>query len=181
MADPVIGKLGSLAIRNTGMEGNPAVEKQGPSKFDAVKDVAKAEKAEASTLPSAVEKISEPEKKQLVSEVRQRMETNPASSPREVYGPDMTQRSQQIGELRKKVDKLPKNEFSNNVTARLDQIDSQFRKAGEMLDKVTTMNDPRGLLQLQMQLYQVTQNVEIVSKAVEQVNSGVKQVLQTQL
>lgn len=181
MADPIVGKVGAAIVRNTGVEGNPAIEKQGPSKFDAVKNQAAAGKADGVTLPPAVEQVPEAQKQQLLSEVRQRMESNPAASPREVYGPEVAKAGEQIGSLRNRVTKLPKNDFSNNVTARLDLIDSQFRKAGGMLDKISTMNDPRGLLQLQMQLYQVSQNVELVSKAVEQVNSGVKQVLQTQL
>lgn len=181
MADPVVGKVGAAVVRNLGVEGNPAIEKQGPSKFDAVKEQAAAGKAEAAKLPPAIEQVPEADKQQIVSEVRQRIESNPAANPREVYGPEVARQGERIGALRKRVEQLPRSEFGGSVTARLDQIDAQFRQAGGMLEKISSMNDPRSLLQLQMQLYQVSQNIELVSKAVEQVNSGVKQVLQTQL
>lgn len=181
MGDPVVGKIGSAAIQSTLAEGNVALDKQSPSKFDAVQADAAAAKAEAAQLPPMLEQVPATDRQQLVSDVRQRMESSPAAAPREVYGPEMAQQSERLEGVRKRVSNLPKSDFSVSVTARLDQIDSQFRSAGSMLEKITSMNDPRSLLQLQMQLYQVSQNVEIVSKAVEQVNSGVKQVLQTQV
>ncbi|MCU0227877.1 MAG: hypothetical protein MUF01_09590 [Bryobacterales bacterium] len=181
MADPVVGKLGSAVIQGTLAEGNVAVEKQGPSKFDAVQAEAAATKMEAAELPTLVEQVPETEKQQLVSDVRQRMESHPASVPQQVYAPEMTQQSARLESVRTRVAALPREDLRVAFTARLDQIDRQFRQAGGMLEKITTMNDPRALLQLQMQLYQVSQNVEMVSKAVEQVNSGVKQVLQTQV
>ncbi|MCW5964620.1 MAG: hypothetical protein KIT83_11325 [Bryobacterales bacterium] len=181
MADGVVGKVGSAAIQGTLAEGNVALEKQGPSKFDAVQAETAASKAEATELPPMLEEVPASNRQEIVSEVRQRMESNPAAAPKEVYGLEMARESARLEGIRKRVAGLPKSDFSTTVTARLDKIDSQFRNAGNMLEKITSMNDPRSLLQLQMQLYQVSQNVEIVSKAVEQVNSGVKQVLQTQV
>lgn len=181
MADPVIGKLGATMVQGAAVEGNLATEKLGPSKFDAVSQETAAGKTEAAELPPAVQEVSASERQQLISEVRQRIEANPAASPQQVYAPDMARQAERIGSTRKRVEALPKSDFSISVTARLDQIDSQFRSAGSLLNKITSIDDPRSLLQLQMQLYQVSQNVEIVSKAVEQVNSGVKQVLQTQI
>lgn len=184
MVDPVTSKAGSAAAQKltqkNGVEGSPAIEKQGPSKFDAVQGEAAARTADA-RLPPPVEKVSEADRKQLIGEVRLRMEANPKASPLQVFAPEMATQSERIEQVRKRAEALPKSPFSDAVTQRLDQIDTQFRSAGSMLNKIPSMSDPRSLLQLQMQLYQVTQNVEIVSKAVEQVNSGVKQVLQTQL
>ncbi len=181
MADPVVAKVGSAAIQGTLAEGNVALEKQGPSKFDAIQAQAAAAKPEAAELPALVEQVPEAERQQMIGEIRNRMESSPSAAPREVFGPEIAQQAERLESVRKRVAALPQEGLRSNVTARLEQIDSQFRQAGNMLDKISTMNDPRSLLQLQMQLYQVSQNVEIVSKAVEQVNSGVKQILQTQV
>jgi hypothetical protein len=37
------------------------------------------------------------------------------------------------------------------------------------------------MMKVQMQMYQLTENLELMSKVVDQVTSGVKSILQTQL
>ena len=41
--------------------------------------------------------------------------------------------------------------------------------------------DPKSLLNVQVQFYQVAENMELLSKVVDQVSSGAKTVMQTQV
>ena len=59
-------------------------------------------------------------------------------------------------------------------------LEEQFQKSGDLIQGVTDM-DPKSLLNVQMQLYQLSGNIELMSKLVEQVSSGVKTMLQIQI
>ncbi len=181
MADPVSLKTGLGGIPITGAEGATPVEKKsGAGSFAAVKEEVAASKEKAQ-LPPAVESVSEAERKQLISDVRQRMESSPGAKPQEVYGPDMQGAETRMNKLRRRVEQLPKGAEADALKQRLELVDQQYQGAARMLEKMPAMDDPRKLLQLQMQMYQMSQNLELVSKTVEQVNSGVKQIMQTQV
>jgi hypothetical protein len=62
----------------------------------------------------------------------------------------------------------------------LTSIATQVQQTGQLINNMKD-TDPQSLLNVQMQMYQMSQNVEIMSKVVDQVNSGVKTVLQTQV
>ena len=44
-----------------------------------------------------------------------------------------------------------------------------------------SMDDPKQLLQMQMEVYKLAENVEIMSRTVSETASGVKTILQTQV
>jgi len=50
-----------------------------------------------------------------------------------------------------------------------------------LLDSLKNTQNPQDLMKIQMQMYQLGENLELMSKVVEQVTSGVKSILQTQL
>ena len=60
-------------------------------------------------------------------------------------------------------------------------MDSQFQSAGQMVNSLRGTESPGDLMKIQMQMYQLTENLELTSKVVEQVTSGVKSILQTQV
>jgi hypothetical protein len=64
---------------------------------------------------------------------------------------------------------------------RLNSLDTQFQDSGKILDGMSNMSSPGDMLKFQMQMYQFSQNMELMSKTVEQVTSGAKQILQTQV
>ena len=86
-----------------------------------------------------------------------------------------------LDRLKGRVERLPKSDLTAELKQRLESIDGQYQSTNKMMDKLQNMSDPRSLLKLQVEMYQITQNLEMVSKAVEQVNSGVKQIMQTQV
>jgi hypothetical protein len=86
-----------------------------------------------------------------------------------------------ITQLTKRVNALPKTPAFDPVRQRLASVDSQFQSAGQMVQGLRGTESPGDLMKIQMQMYQLTENLEIVSKVVEQVTSGVKSILQTQV
>lgn len=104
-----------------------------------------------------------------------------ATSPEQVFGPDLTKIENDLGKLRKNVEKIPKTAEFEPMWTRLEGLEQQFSNTGMKVKELASLEDPRAMLELQMQVYQITQNFEIISKVVEQVNSGVKQIVQTQV
>jgi hypothetical protein len=49
------------------------------------------------------------------------------------------------------------------------------------MNSARSAENPGDLMKLQMQMYQLTENLELMSKVVEQVTSGMKTLLQTQV
>jgi hypothetical protein len=60
----------------------------------------------------------------------------------------------------------------------LNLIEQQYQKSGDLIGRVKNM-DPQSLLKAQVQLYQLSENMELLSKVVEQMTSGVKTIMQT--
>lgn len=176
MPDPVVGKAGSAIAHIGPKEAAIEAEKKGPSKFDRVQGEIASGQEQASPMPPPVEGVSDAQRKELIGEVRRKMEANPAGDPKQVFGPEMKETETGVARLRHRVQQLPP---SSEVHGRLEQIEAQFRNAQSALDKLPDMTDPRSLLKMQIEMYTMSQNIELVSKAVEQVNSGVKTVMQT--
>ncbi len=180
MADPVISKVGASATQAVPKEGLAETGKKGPSNFDKVQDTVAEQQQAQRQLPPPVENVSEAQRKNLVSEVRRKMEANPSGSPKAVFGPELRDTGVQLERLRRRADTVP-GTSSSAIQTRLGQIESQYQQTTAALDKLPGMTDPRSLLKMQIEMYTMTQNIELVSKAVEQMNSGVKTVMQTQV
>ena len=93
----------------------------------------------------------------------------------------MQQSKVQLERLQARVDRLPKGSAAESVKKRLAFIEDKFQASEKVLQGLKGMDSPRDLLKLQMEMYMVTQNIEIVSKVVEQTTGGIKQVMQTQV
>lgn len=180
MSDHLIGKVGTGVPAKIGGDSAPSAEKKGPSRFDAVQKEAATESQKAS-LPPAVNSVSDAKRKELVSEVRRASEAHPTESPQRVWGPELKDAGTHLDRLKGRVERLPKSELTAQLQQRLESIDGQYQSTNKMMGQLQDMTDPRSMLKLQVEMYQITQNLEMVSKAVEQVNSGVKQIMQTQV
>ncbi len=184
MADPVISKAGGQIAGAGPAAGaeTAAKAKQGPSNFDRVqKSVAAAREAGPTALPPMVEHVTPTERRALAGEVRRKQDAQPDAGVRGVFGSDLQQAGAQLGELRRRVDSVPKTGAAGAIELRLNQIEGQYQNAAAALERLGNLSDPRSLLQMQIQMYAMTQNLEVVSKAVEQLNSGVKTIMQTQV
>jgi hypothetical protein len=155
------------------------------TKFEQVKNKAAglqdAEKNASVSLPDPVQGVNPQEQKQLLSDLRRRVETSGARSPQELFRAEVEQTRVTLQKLRKQVDALPRDPGANTIRERLETIESSFTGAEQMLAGMRNLDSPKELLRMQIQLYNMTQNIEMVSKVVEQLSGGTKQLLQTQI
>lgn len=181
MANPLAVKGGPVAPAVKGGAGAES-GKAGPSGFDKVRETVRGRQAgETAQLPPAVTQVSAEQKRQLEADLRKRLQQARGGSPREVFRADMKKARTAMQGLSNRIEALPKTSAFEPVRTRFAAIENQFRASGKLLNNVGSVDSPRELLKVQMQMYQLTQNIEIVSKVVEQVNAGVKQILQTQV
>jgi hypothetical protein len=174
--DPVISKAGARPISPRQDAGQPSPKSQ-PSKFDKVR--VNLQNQVTPQLPPPAAANAAEQKRVLESQLRQRMQQ--ARTPADMFRTDLNGARRTLDGLHARVDALPKTPAFEPLRARLQGIETQFNATGKLLDGLSHTNDPRELLKVQMQVFEITQNLEIISRVVEQVNTGVKSVLQTQV
>ena len=181
MADPIITKTAVKPL-DVGLEKDAASPaKTGESKFDKVRTRLMDEQAQQVKIPPEIKQVSMEQKKVLQADLSQRLKQTGATSPHKLFAVDMKRAKEGIEHLNKRVDGLPKTPAFEPIRNRLASIDSQFQNAGNLMNSVKGMESPGDLLKVQMQMYQLSENLELMSKVVEQVTSGVKSILQTQV
>ncbi len=179
MADPVISRslVSKVAPKTGGLEG-PGAGPKGPP-FEQVRQQMAQKPPETIQMPASAPAPTPEVKKAQTAELHGKLRG--ATSPDQVFGPDMAKIETDMGKLRKSVDKIPKTSEFEPLWNRLEGLEQQFSSTGAKAKNLGSLDNPRAMLQLQLEVYQLSQNFEIVSKVVEQVNSGVKQIVQTQL
>ena len=70
---------------------------------------------------------------------------------------------------------------ADSLRNRFQQLESQFRVIGNDLNETATQGDPIQLLKLQNDIYQIDEELELLSRVVEQATSGIRSLLQTQI
>ncbi len=68
-----------------------------------------------------------------------------------------------------------------SLSNRLDLLNSRFRVLGNELEKSAAQNDPMQLLRLQNDIYQIDEELELLSRVVDQTTGGIRSLLQTQI
>ena len=86
-----------------------------------------------------------------------------------------------LHQLTQRVSALPKTSASNLICSRLVELESQYQIVGSAVDQISTSATPEQLLRLQKDMYQISENIGLLSKMVDQLTTGVKSVLQTQI
>jgi hypothetical protein len=150
-----------------------------PSKFDTISNQIAQKIGADVKLPSAA-----PTSIQPISAVQtslgQQLQQTKAASPAEFFQTGMKSTRLALDKLSNAVAGLPPKSNSSALQARLKDLEQQFQKSGDLIKGMNDM-DPKSLLNVQMQLYQLTGNIEVMSKVVEHMTSGVKTMLQTQV
>jgi len=111
--------------------------------------------------------------KQQLAQTDTRSAVVPVSGGMKSTGVEMNKPAASAGNL------APQNSFSP-FRERLNVLEQQFQKSGDLIQGMSDM-DPKSLLNVQMQLYQLSGNIELMSKLVDQASSGVKTMLQVQV
>lgn len=86
-----------------------------------------------------------------------------------------------VDQLAKRVNAMPKTPAFQPLRDRLLSIDNQFQSAGKLVNSIKGGESPQEIMKIQMSMYQLTENMELMSKVVDQVTSGTKSILQTQV
>ena len=173
MAEPV-GKIAAKTVEQQPQTAKP--EKQGPSKFDKRKAELDAQRT---TLPAEVTKVPAEQMQVLESNLRKRMERT--TNAQDVFKVDLRELRGRLDVVSRQVAAVPKTPTTDAVHNRLLTIESQFQRANKVIQGLGSATSPQEMLQVQMQMYQMTQNVELMAKFVEQMTGGVKSILQTQV
>ena len=181
MVDPIVSKVPAKSVNNLGDEGATSGVKTGESKFDKVRARLQEEQAGSVQMPPEVKQISPEQTKVLQSQLNQRVQQAKSTSAPELYGADLKHAKTRLDTLTSRVNALPKTPAFDPLRQRLTSVDNQFQAAGKLVNSLSGQQSPADLMKVQMQMYQMTENLELMSKVVEQVSSGVKSILQTQL
>jgi type III secretion system YscI/HrpB-like protein len=152
--------------------------KSTPSKFDRLRADLNGQSTSAAQLPPKVTAVSDQQKQLLENDLRRKLETG--KSPQEIFGADMKQLCTGITDLNRQVAAVPDTSAFAPLRQRLESIESDFNASTKLL-KSPALDDPNKLLQMQMEVYKLTSNVEILSRTVSEAASGAKTILQTQV
>ena len=178
--NPVVNKTVAKTVEPKQDLGS--VQQKGqPSKFDKVRVQLQDQQAGSLQLPPEVTQVSMQQKKVLESQLRKRLaHAKPGDAP-QMFKVDMQKARTGLNNLTQRVNALPKVPAFDALRNRLVKIESGFNETGKLVNGLGKADSPRDLLKVQMQMYQLTQNMELVSKVVEQVSGGIKSILQTQV
>jgi hypothetical protein len=153
--------------------------KAGPSKFDVISSQI-AQKVSASVKLPSVAQPSAQQISSIDSGLKQRLQQTDARSAPEFFRVEMKDTRLKMDKLGQAVGKLPPQTTFSPFRERLTVIEQQFQRSGDLIQNMKDM-DPKSLLNVQVQLYQLSENIGLMSKLVEQVSSGVKMMLQIQV
>ncbi len=103
------------------------------------------------------------------------------SSPTALLSPKLEQMSSSITTLSNRVAAVGGSGSTGPLRGRLESLENQFRRVGSNVKVAGPQTDPMQLLKLQHEIYQIDEELEVLSKVVEQAANGVKSVLQTQI
>ncbi len=151
----------------------------GPAKKDFKDVAAKTGPAAKVEIPKPIERLSVEQKAEATRLAEQRQQLPPAERAT-AFRSDLVTANQQLSSLRTRVDALPAPQ-KGALLDRLEGLDQSFRRTGQLSEKALQGNDPRQFLALQMEMYGLSKNIELISKVVDQFTSGTKQILQTQV
>jgi hypothetical protein len=179
--DPIASKALVKPADSAVEQGVASATKGGESKFEKVRNRLQDEQAAQVKIPPEVKQVSLEQKKLLEADLNQRLADAKARSPHQVFGVEMKRAKDAVDHLTNRVNALPKTPAFEPFRKRLASIDEQYQSAGRLMNSARSAENPGDLMKLQMQMYQLTENLELMSKVVEQVTSGMKTLLQTQV
>jgi hypothetical protein len=153
--------------------------KAAPSKFDLIRSQI-TEKVAASTKLPPLMQLSAQQISAVEKGLKQQLERSTARSAAECFRGRTSSTQSGMDRLASAVGKPSPDGAFSGLRDRMKDLEQQFQRSGDLIQGATDM-DPKSLLNVQMQLYQLSGNIEVMSRLVEQVSSGVKTMLQVQV
>jgi hypothetical protein len=120
-------------------------------------------------------------------QVRQQTRTTAVEGPGvtlqqlDVVGRNWRADGAKLHDLRRRVSALPETGAFESIRSRLADLDSLYQSVGSRIDAISGSASAEQFLKLQKDMYQVTENIGLISKVIDQVTSGVRSLLQTQI
>jgi len=179
MVDPIAKAAPGKVLDAVDGQDKATSPKSGQSKFDLVRADLQNRSSQQVTLPPEVKQVSVAQQKAMQTDLSSQVAKG--ASPQQVLGVNMKRTQVSVDRLSKRVNALPKTPSFQPLHDRLASIDAQFRDAGKLVNSIKGGESPQQLLNIQMKMYQLSENLELMSKVVEQVTSGTKTILQTQV
>ena len=159
--DPLTLKAASFGAGDRLEAGVELAKKVGPSQFDEL-----SQKVAGDPLtplqPQTTEATSPAN---LASTVNNQLHVTEASLQRLNHRVQAASQTTEVGTIRTLVE----------------QLSVRFTNVGDSIRQVGVQQNPQNLLEMQAKIYQISEDVELLSKMVDQATSGVKTVLQTQV
>ncbi len=178
MADIGIAKTGIRAA-TAAQTDQPATQKTGPSKFDSIRSqLAEQLGQDVKLLPA--KQVSNQQAASIETALRKRLAQTTSTNPSHLFATDMRTARVNLNRLNATVNKMPENKSSASIRDSLSSIESQYQQSAKLIGGSQSM-DLQSLLKVQTQLYKMSENIDVLSKVVDQVTSGVKTIFQTQV
>jgi len=175
MADLIVTKT----VLNFPSGGLAQAPKLGPSRFDLIRtQIARRVAADVKLPPGPLPTIRGISFTKI--EAQQHLGRSTPPSQAEEIRSNITAARRDMDRLTDAVGKLPDQSLSSPIRERLASLEQEFQKSGSLINQLNDM-DPKSLLNAQLQLYQLSENIGLMSKLVEQMSSGVKTMLQIQI
>lgn len=164
--DPLTLKAASFGAGDRLEAGVEVAKKVGPSRFDELSQkVAGVPVTQSSTVPLQPQTTEATSPANLASTVNNQLHVTEASLQRLNHRVQAASQTTEVGTIRTLVE----------------QLSVRFTNVGDSIRQVGVQQNPQNLLAMQAKIYQISEDVELLSKMVDQATSGVKTVLQTQV
>jgi hypothetical protein len=176
--EPISQKAG-VAGNAGARQSLPDGQKSGPSKFDRLRADLNQKLTESAQLPPKVTNINDQQRALLQNDLGRKLAAG--KSPQEVFGGELDRLRTGIADLNRQVSAVPDVSAFAPLRERLKSIESDFNASAKLLTNPGSLDDPKRLLEMQMEVYKLAENVEIMSRTVSEVASSAKTILQMQV
>jgi type III secretion system YscI/HrpB-like protein len=173
--EPISQKVASATAKQAASEA----KKSTPSQFDLLRSDLNQKLSSGIPLPAKVTTVDAQQKLRLENDLRQKLAAG--ANPAELATGTLQRLQTSVTNLSQKVNALPKSDPFAPLRNRLQSVEADFNRSSQLLQNPGDLNNPKQLLAMQMEMYKVSQNVEILSRVVSDVASGVKTLVQTQV
>ena len=164
-------------LTNKPAGGSEESAKQGPSKFD---KLINSQGSGGSSQIAEAGQVSASENAALRNP-QQWLAANPVQPVPEAFADDLKTARGTLDRLKKRVSALPNNDSLSQLKSGLADLETEYTRAGESVIGMNGTASPQQLLKLQGDMDQMAERLSIMSKIVDQMTSGVKTILQTQI
>jgi hypothetical protein len=173
----IVGQAGTKVVKQQELQTSKR-EKEGLSKFEQKLTQLDKGQPATGTLPPEATQISPEQRRILESNLRKGLERGNAQ---EILKVDLRGARTKLDGLSRQVNAAPKTSASDAIRNRLNSIEAQYLESDKLMRGMNGLESPRDMLQLQMKMYTMTQNIEIMMKFVEQGTTGFKDIVHTQV